>query len=76
MQIKAFHFVVGTCSILILKCIAFYAVGFFGLFAFIFFNLYFLNFLITLVIAKARLFVMVWARYSAIRCYAGLPKEL
>lgn len=41
MQIKAFHFVLGACSILSLKCVAFYAVGFFGFFAFIFLILIF-----------------------------------
>lgn len=31
---------------------------------------------ISLVIAKTRLFIMVWAKYSAIRWCAGFPKEL
>ena len=65
MQSLAFHFVPGACFILSLKFIAFYYVGVF----------LFLNW-ISLVIAKARLFVMVWAKYSAVRWYAGFPKEL
>jgi len=35
----------------------------------------FLNW-ISVVIAKARLLVKVWTKYSAVRWYAGLPKEL
>lgn len=57
----------GAGFILSLKYIAFYYV--------FFFLILFLNW-ISLVIAKARLFVMVWAKYSAVRWYAGLPKEL